>query len=237
MRPLINSFIVFIRQIRRDNMLLAVCLAPLLTALFFRFGIPVAEDLLTTSFSQQAIFSPYYLLFDLFTGLMASFMICFASAMVILTERDENMAAYLAVTPVGKRGYILSRLVFPAVLSVPLCVVLLGLFSLTSWSVPMIIVSGVLMAFSSVTAALLVIAFSGNKVEGLAMGKISGLLFIGLFAPFFVGTNSQYVVLFLPPFWISRLVITQNGTLFIPALLVVLIWIRVLSVTVERRLY
>ena len=114
MKPLLRSFGIFIRQITRDNMLWAVCLAPFITALLFRFGIPYAESLLCAYFQRQRILADYYLLFDLWLCLTPSYMLCFASAMVMLTERDENMAGYMAVTPVGKTGYVLSRLIFPA---------------------------------------------------------------------------------------------------------------------------
>lgn len=117
MKPLLYSFGIFFRQIIRDNMLWGVCLAPLLTALIFRFGLPYAEALLCAYYQRQAILADYYLIFDLWLCLISSYMLCFASAMVMLTERDENMAAYLAVTPVGKTGYVLSRLVLPAALA------------------------------------------------------------------------------------------------------------------------
>jgi fluoroquinolone transport system permease protein len=96
-------------------MLYAVCIAPLLAAFLFRFGIPYIETLLCNYFGKPAIISDYYLLFDLFLAVMTPYMFCFVSSMVILTEYDENMASYMAVTPVGKGGYIISRLLFPAV--------------------------------------------------------------------------------------------------------------------------
>ncbi len=67
-------------------MLWAVCLAPLLAAVFFRFGIPYAEQLLCDYFHRQVILAPFYLLFDLLISLITPFMFCYASAMVMLTE-------------------------------------------------------------------------------------------------------------------------------------------------------
>jgi fluoroquinolone transport system permease protein len=104
---------MFLRQISKDSMLYAVLAAPLLAGCAFRFGVPAAESALCGYFGEASILSGYYLLFDLFLAVMTPYIICFVSSLVMLAEYDENMSAYLAVTPVGKRGYILSRLVFP----------------------------------------------------------------------------------------------------------------------------
>ena len=53
MKPILRSFGIFIRQITRDNMLWAVCLAPFITALLFRFGIPYVEILLCSYFERE----------------------------------------------------------------------------------------------------------------------------------------------------------------------------------------
>ena len=103
MKPLLRSFAIFVRQIARDNMHWAVCLAPLLTAFFFRFGIPYTETLLCAYFQRKKILADYFLLFDMWLCLTPSYMFCFSSAMVMLTGKDENMAGYMAVTPVGKK--------------------------------------------------------------------------------------------------------------------------------------
>ena len=134
MRPLIKSFLMFIRQIFKDSMLVAVCFASILAALFFRFGIPRVEEALCGYFDTESILKDYYLLFDTLLAILTPYMLCFASSMMMLTELDENLASYLAVTPVGKRGYVVSRLIFPAGLSFALSVVLLLCFSLTVWT-------------------------------------------------------------------------------------------------------
>jgi len=236
-KSILRSFGIFIRQITGDNMLWAVCLAPFITALLFRFGIPYAESLLCAYFQREAILADYYLLFDLVLCIMPSYMLCFASAMVMLTERDENMAGYMSVTPVGKSGYVLSRLIFPAAISLPFAILLTYLFSLTDINLLMLSEVSVLMSFSSIAVALFIFSFSRNRVEGMAMAKMSGLMFIGLVVPFFVLTEAQYFVALLPSFWASRLCLEGNGLLMLPALVVSLAWIVMLSRRFIRKLY
>lgn len=237
MKPLLRSFGIFIRQITRDNMLWAVCLVPLITALIFRFGIPYAETLLCAYFKRQTILADYYLLFDLWLFLTPSYMLCFASAMVMLTERDENMAGYMAVTPVGKTGYVLSRLILPAAISVPYSMLLIYFFSLTDWNSLMLSAVSLLMSISSTAAALFIFSFSRNRVEGMAMGKMASLIYLGLVVPFFVLSDAQYLVAFLPSFWAAKLCMEGNGLLMLPALAVSFAWIWMLGRRFGRKLY
>lgn len=218
-------------------MLWAVCLAPLLTALLFRFGLPYAEILLCAYFQRETILADYYLLFDLVLCLMPSYMLCFASAMVMLTERDENMAGYMAVTPVGKAGYVLSRLIFPAAIAFPFSILLIYFFSLTDWNFLTFSAVSLLMSLLSTAVALFIFSFSRNRVEGMAMAKMSGLMFVGLVVPFFVLSDAQYLVAFLPSFWAAKLCMEGNGLLMLPALVVSLVWIWMLGRRFERKLY
>lgn len=228
MRPLLRSFSMFVRQVFKDSMLAAVCCAAILTAFFIRFGIPAIENALCGYFQKESILADYYLLCDLLLALVTPYMFCFASAMMMLTEYDENMAGYLAVTPVGKRGYLISRLALPAVISFIVSVVLMHWFTLTEWSWGMALITCLLTSLTSVAVALLLFAFSHNRVEGMAMAKLSGLLMLGLPVPFFLLSDTQYLFSPLPSFWIAKLCLGQNLVFLIPALLSSLIWILLL---------
>ena len=236
MMPLFRSFSMFIRQISRDSMLYAVCLAPLLYAFLFRFGIPYIEALLCSYFSQQAILAGYYLLFDLFLAILTPFLFCFASSMVILTESDENMSGYLAVTPVGKKGDLVSRFVFPALISFVASVFLLSLFSLTVWPLPLMLAVCFLASLFSIVVSLLVVSFSNNRVEGMAVSKMSGIMMFGLMVPFFIFSDIQYLFSVLPSFWISKLCYDRDYLSILPALLTSFLWIAILYRRFEKKL-
>lgn len=228
MKPLVRSFNMFIQQIFRDSMLAVVCLAPILTAVVFRFGVPYLEGILCGYFQKTVILANYYLLFDLFLCLITPYMFCFASAMVMLTEYDENMTGYLAVTPVGKSGYILSRLLFPAVISILASLLLLRWFSLTAWTFGLALVTACLTGILSIVISLLIFSFSHNRVEGMAVAKLSGLMMAGLPIPFLVRSEVQYLFAPLPSFWTAKMCLENNGLLLAPALLSSLLWIGLL---------
>ncbi len=236
MTPLFRSFAMFIRQISRDSMLYAVCIAPLFAALFFRFGIPYLEARLCGYFNLPAILAEYYLLFDLFLAILTPFLFCFASSMVILTETDENMSGYLAVTPVGKKGYLVSRLVFPALISLFASVILLSLFSLTLWPLPLMLAVCFLASLFSILVSLLVVSFSHNRVEGMAVSKISGIMMFGLLVPFFIFSDIQYLFSVLPSFWIAKLCYDRDYLSILPALLTSFLWIGILYRRFEKKL-
>ncbi|MPM25739.1 hypothetical protein SDC9_72239 [bioreactor metagenome] len=235
MRPLFRSFALFVRQILRDSMLAAVCGATLLTAFFFRYGIPAVERALYAHF-QRPILEKYYLLFDLLLALLIPYLLTFAASMMMLTEYDENIAGYLAVTPVGKRGYVESRLGLSAAIAFAASVVLVRAFSLTQWKLSMIILVSMLTGLASVGVALLLFSLSHNRVEGMAMAKMSGLLLMGLPVPFFLLSNTQYLFSPLPTFWIAKLGMEPNLIYFFAALLTSVLWILLLYGKFRKKL-
>lgn len=236
MKPLLKSFVMFVQQIFRDSMLAAMCCATILAACFIRFGVPALETIVCDYFQQEAILTEYYLLFDLLLALITPYMLCFASAMMMLTEYDDNITGYLSVTPVGKRGYLLSRLVFPTIIAFLISIILMYWFSLTAWSWWAMIATCVLLSLTSVAAALMLFSLSHNRVEGMAMAKLSGLTMLGLPVPFFLKSDIQYLFSPLPTFWIAKLSMNHNFLFFIPALLTSMIWIFLLYSKFNRKI-
>ena len=217
-------------------MLIAVCIAPLLAAAFFFYGIPFVEGILCSYFNETAILAPYYLLFDLMLCILAPYLFCFASSMVMLTEYDENMSRYIAVTPVGKKGYIVSRLIFPAIISYVASVVLLSIFSLTDWPLMLILAVCLISCILCIIVSLFIVSFSHNRVEGMALSKLSGFIILGLPAPFFIDGGIQFMLSPLPSYWIAKLGIEQNYLYMIPSLLVSACWMVLLYKRFERKI-
>lgn len=226
---------MFIRQIFSDNMLWAVCIAPFLAGTFFRFGVPYAETLLAAEF-HRPILANYYLLFDLFLCLITPYMLCFASSMVMLTEYDDNLTGYLSVTPVRKSGYLVSRLAFPAIVSFTVSVPIMFAFTLTPWPLWLVLTACLFNSALTVTVSLLVFSFSRNRVEGMAMAKMSGLFMLGLVAPFFIEPRAQYLLSPLPSLWIAKLCVERNALFLVPAVLTLAAWASFLWVRFERKL-
>ena len=225
MKPIINSTKMFIRQIMRDGMLIMMLSAPLLAALFFRFGIPIIEIQLTSYFELAAILKPYYLVFDLILCALTSYMLSFIATMTMLDEYDHHLVGHLIVTPLKKSGYLHARISIPLFFSWLISILIVSVFSLETWMFFNLVIVSFLLSLMSLIFSLIVFSFSKNKVEGLAIAKVAGLILSGLFIPFFISDTTQYYFSLLPSFWIAKYAIEYQMNYLLFSLLVSLLWL------------
>ena len=201
--------------------MLAVCLfAPILMAALFRYGVPALEGVLCNALGVAQVLTPYYGLFDLFVSLMTPLMLCFAGVMVVFEELDDGAAKYLMVTPLGKAGYLISRLGVLAALSVAYGVALLAAFHLSNLPFGLNLLAAVCNALVSVSIAMLVVSFAKNKVECMALTKLSGFFFLGYFAAYLLHRPIAYLAGLLPSYWLGLMLLENNALWAIPAALV-----------------
>ena len=158
-----KAFLQMLSVIGKDGMLLMACLLPVVCGILFRLGIPGVEALLCTYFQKKELLSPFYGLTDVFYSMLAPAMFCFAAAMVVLEERDEGMASYLCITPLGRNGYLISRLGVPAVLAAAASGALLVPFSLQRLQGPAVGILAVNGGAYGLLYALLILRFSSNR--------------------------------------------------------------------------
>lgn len=228
MKAIRLSFFQMLTYMRRDMILFVVCFTPVPLGFVFRFAIPFLEAGLTDWFHVSSIITPYYALIDIFFAMVLPTMFCFVSAMVSLEEADEKTAAYLFITPLEKNGYLAARFCIPSIAAFLVTIVLLPIFKLTSLSPVEIILFAAGGTLQGVIVSLLILTISSNKLEGMAVSKLSGLMILGAAAPFFIHDNMQYVLFPLPSFWIGKAV-CENMLLYIfPAFILSAIWIYIL---------
>ena len=225
MKAIRLSFFQMLAYMRRDMMLFAACLAPVLAGLLFRFAIPLLEAALTDWFHISAIISPYYALIDIFFAMLSPTMFCFVSAMVSLEEADEKTAAYLFITPLGRNGYLTARFCIPAVAAFLVTTALLPVFKLTSLSPAAIVLLAAGGTLQGIIISLLILTFSSNKLEGMAVAKLSSLILPGAAIPFFIKHNVQYVISPLPSFWIGKAIFENTPFYMLPAFALSAMWI------------
>lgn len=230
MKKILSSTIQVFRQIKSDPMMFAACFTPIIMGALIKFGIPFLERI--TEFSLQG----YYPIFDLLLSIMAPVLLCFAFAMITLEEIDDKVSRYFSITPLGKAGYLFTRLVVPAIISAVIAFIVLLLFSLEKLSIGMTICLALLGSVQAIIVSLMIITLSGNKLEGMAVTKLSALTLLGIPVPFFVKGIFQYVVGFLPSFWVGK-AIQNNGYInLLIALLVASIWFYVLISKLLKKL-
>lgn len=211
------SFKQYLIQITKDAMLFIICLAPLMCGALFKFGIPAAEKLINLE--------SYYLLFDLLLAVLTPMMISYVSSMVILGDIDEGITRYIAVTPLGKSGYLISKLVFPLSVSFFITIIVLMIFSLTEIALMQIIGISILTSLLGLIMSMMVISISANKVEGMAVIKLSGITMIGIPAAFLTAEGVQYMFFFLPSLWIAKFSMQYSLIYFVLCIAVSSVWI------------
>lgn len=211
------SFKQYLIQITKDAMLFIICLAPFMCGALFKFGIPAAE--------KFVILEPYYPLFDLLLAVLTPMMISYVSSMVILGDADEGITRYMAVTPVGKSGYLISKLVFPLFASLFITIIVMMIFSLTKTDCVRIFGISILSLLLGLIISMMVISVSANKVEGMAVIKLSGIVIIGIPVAFFASENVQHLFFFLPSLWIAKFFIKYSLLYFVLCIAVSAVWI------------
>lgn len=224
-----------IQQISRDMMMFLLCLTPVLAGLAIHYGIPLIEHLLCSYFDKSAILAPYYFVFDWLLALLPGMMFAFTGGLIILGEIDDKIAGYMAVTPAGSNGYLFSRLGYPTIIAAIFDFVLLRLLALSRLPLLSLLVLCISASLMGIITALLVIAVSTNKVEGMAIGKLSGMVSIGMFVPILFHTPMQYIAGFLPSFWIGKYLLEKKVTYLIAFVLLFSIWLYLLIKKYERK--
>ena len=185
MKKYLQSFILVFRQIKSDYMLFAACFAPVFLGIIIKIFVPMINENLIAKGSEIA-FSRYFPIFDLFLAIIAPVMLSFAFTMVMLEEIDDKVARYFIVTPLGKVGYLFSRLVLPAFLALILSIAILWFFGISAVVHHFAIGLAFLGALQAIIVSLMIVAFSSNKLEGMAVTKLGALFLLGIPAPFFI---------------------------------------------------
>ncbi len=236
MKAMIVSFSQMLRQMKHDTILIMIVLCPFLMGIFFRFVIPITENIMTHYFNTNEILVSYYILFDTLLVMIIPSMFNFAAAMVMLEESDDHVTAYLSVTPLGKTGYIFSRLGFTCLISFFVSIIAASIFHLSRMNMPAFLGAALAGTIHGTVAALLIVALSKNKVEGMAVGKCASLLNLGILVPFFVKSKVQFFVSIFPSFWIGKAIQTGDHYLFVISIIIGLLWIRILSKKLMRKI-
>ena len=216
-------------MLRKDMMLLVSSVAPFMIGLIFRFGIPQIEKLLEHVLSMDTVLIPYYKIFDMFLAMITPFFYCFVAAMVVLEERDEHLINALIASPLKKSGYFISRILLPGVIAMVITAVLLPFCTLTTVGLVEYIGMLIMGTLQGIIFALMIISFSSNKLEGVAVTKLSSIIMVGCIVPCFVPKSLQYIFAFLPSFWIGKASWNQQNQATVVAIVLSAIWIYILN--------
>lgn len=198
-RRLFALFAADTRNVGRDPTLLAVVILSVLPALIVYFWGGVLERLADRTFGlSHSLF--YALPFIL---ALPGVLIGWLTGFLFLEDRDEGPLTALDVTPVGKMGFALYRVAITG-----LIVFVLTLFAV-SLLVPeagtlLSLTLGLLIGLEAVGSALVLPALARNKVEGLALTKLTNLLSLASLLAL-LPSPWRYLFGIFPTFWIGEI--------------------------------
>lgn len=202
---LARLFAADIMNVSRDPMLLFAFVLSLLPSLGLYLGRNALDAKALEMFGLgglSTIIAPMALVLPAtLTGWVTGFL--------LLEDRDDGPLLAIDVTPVGKVGFLAYRVAVTG-----LAAALITLVAV-SWLLPIatdhsLVVA--MVAVEAVIAAIALPAFARNKVEGLALTKLTNLLAV---APLLALIPSpwRYIGGLLPSFWLGELLIPATPML------------------------
>lgn len=194
-----------LRGTYRDPLLVMLVVAPVIWTTAVAVLTPMATEMLAERYAFDLV--PYYPL--VLTGFLLLTSIIIAgglAAFLVLDEVDAGTLTALRVTPVPLStffGYRAATVVMVTTAYVIATMSFSGI--LEPGLVPALVPIGVLAGLSAVVTLLLIIAVAGNKIQGIAMVRVLGMLIAGLpCLPWFIDSIWGLAFGVLPPYWAAK---------------------------------
>ncbi|MCV7151397.1 ABC transporter permease [Mycolicibacterium pyrenivorans] len=204
-----------IRGTYRDPLLVMLVLAPVI----WTVGTVVLVPPLTATLARRYDFDlvPYYPLVITALLLLTSIIIVGGlAAFLVLDEIDAGTLSALRVTPVSLTTFFAYRAATVVVITTVYVVATLSFSGiLQPGLVPALIPIGMVAGLSSVVTLLLIVSVASNKIQGIAMVRLLGIVIAGLpCLPWFVDSAWNLAFGVLPPYWAAKAfwVASDHGT-------------------------
>lgn len=189
-----------VKSVGRDGLLRGMLVLPLAIALMARLALPLVLQRLEASlevdllvYYRRIMSSALLLITPVIYGGVIGFL--------LLDQRDTGMLLALQVTPLSLRRYLLTRLAVPILISLvltPVALAIAGFVQLPFLALMLPVLAAVPLA---PIAALMLVAFAENKVQGLALVKGTSLAMIAALGAGWVPVPWQWAFGLLPTYW------------------------------------
>jgi fluoroquinolone transport system permease protein len=192
-----------VHSVRRDALLRWMLFFPLLVALAVRFLVPALAARLLAVFAFDL--RDYYMLFNSLLAMSMCLMLGMLVGFLLLDQRDDRTLTALQVTPLTLNGYMAYRVSMPMLLSIAATLLVLpfgGLSPLPGWALLVVALGA---APITPLTALVLAAFASNKVQGFALAKTMGVVFLPPILAYFLPGAWQWLFALVPTWWPARL--------------------------------
>jgi len=202
-----------LKLIIRDSTLVMALVGPLAITILLVF-LPEIESYINNKLTFDL--NPYRLFIVSLLSLIPGMLFAMIYGFIMLDERDEDVIAFISITPLGKRGYLAYKLMTPMLLSAGFFILLIYVTHLIQLHLIHAVGIALMVALEAAIGTLFLVAFSENKVEGLAFAKLLGVMYLAIPLVFFWSSSWHWLSAILPPFWIAKAFIhSQSGSMWI----------------------
>lgn len=217
-----------LKMIMRDPIMALLFFIPLVIGILFKllihFFLPIALKYVEFSLPLE----PYLLSMTL---LMTPYMLGVVMGFMMLDDKDGNILDLVMVTPFGRRGYLLNRILFISIFTFLYTLINYFILNLVDMNIFNLLYISILLAVFAASIGLLFFRIASDKIIGLTYAKILNFVIIFVFADFIKAEWFTYVAAVFPTFWITRLITNpEAASNYIFAGVVVLIWFSVMSI-------
>lgn len=197
MDKLIKLAIVDFKLIFRDPSLRTFLVLPALLFVLVVWGVPFFVQ----KFDFLASYIPLILVLCVVENTQ---MFSFISGMVLIDEKENNVAKVYGVVPLSIAQFILSRFMFPYLFTVVLNVILFIVqpFYEISWGTNLVV--SLLAALIVPLYVLTLNVIADNRMQGMVYIKALNMLVILPIAAFFVPESFGVLFGILPTYWVFR---------------------------------
>lgn len=189
-RIAVNDF----RLVFRDGSLKIFLLLPLLNLPVIAYGLPYVASMYEVVYSYISVIL-------MFASMQGSIAFGFIYSMVLVDEKDTDVARIYGILPVSKFWFVVFRLIPPFLLATLATFLLLLVEPFFDLSTVAILVYSTLAGLAAPLMALCVTLIARNKIEAMTWQKLFNIpLFLPIMA-FFVPASFAFVFAVSPTFW------------------------------------
>ena len=184
-----------LRNIIRDRLYVYVFLVyPIIFVVLCRFIIPWISE-------NVYYLESFYPVLFMMMAIMMPMVFGFITAFLVLDERDENLLTVLRVMPISRSRYLIYRMLLMTSFSFVYAALFPALTGLVQVPFLSYLPVAVLFAMFTPVMTLIINVLASNKVQGYAVMKILGSVFLLPLFALFIAENWKYVLGLVPNFW------------------------------------
>jgi fluoroquinolone transport system permease protein len=197
MKKLIKVAVNDFRLVFRDNSLKVFIVLPLLILVVTRYAVPYVAGV-------YEVVQDYISIILMLATMQSSTAFGFIYSMVLVDEKDTQVAKVYGILPISKFWFVAFRLIPPFLLATLATVLLLLVEPFYNLPVFSILVYSSLAGLVAPLMTLFVAITAKNKIEAMTWQKLFNLpLFLPILA-FFVPASFSIAFAIFPPFWAYR---------------------------------